>query len=98
MKYRIVRSTVFLEWFNRQTAKEQFQILKRLFMIETDAHFGEHKKLAEDLYELKWINGRRIYYSIHKGELVVLLVGGNKNGQNQDINEAKRLLKKYLEG
>ncbi len=47
--------------------------------------------------ELKWKNGRRIYFSVtleDDGQILILLLGGNKNGQNRDIRKAKLILQK----
>jgi putative component of toxin-antitoxin plasmid stabilization module len=32
------------------------------------------------------------------GELTLLILGGNKNGQDSDIKKARKILKKYIEG
>jgi putative component of toxin-antitoxin plasmid stabilization module len=40
------------------------QISKRLANIEEHGHFGTAKDLGEFLSELKWGNGRRVYYSV----------------------------------
>ncbi len=58
--------------------------------------------LAEGLLELRWKNGRRVYYSIiekislKSNEFVLILLGGLKNEQKKDIQKAKRILKRYL--
>lgn len=33
-------------------------------MIKRDSHFGYTRDLGDDLYELKFNDGRRIYYTI----------------------------------
>ena len=85
-----------------QTIKEQAQIQARIARIRTDGHFGIAKKLAESLAELKWGNGRRIYFTLTKdndedGNIIILLIGGNKNTQDKDIRKAKSILKKISE-
>lgn len=97
MKYKIVKSSPYQDWLNKQPLKEQFQIEKRISQIEHEGYFGENKLLGNDLLELKWSGGRRIYYTVHENVIVLLLFGGNKNGQTQDINQARKILKKYLE-
>lgn len=97
MKYTILDTEEFTDWFNQQTSKQQVQIEKRLFNIETEGHFGESKYLEEGLWELKWENGRRLYYAYIQEEQILLLLGGNKNGQNKDINYAKKILRTYTQ-
>jgi putative addiction module killer protein len=49
---------------------------------------------------LKWGNGRRIYFTLVKDEndnIIILLLGGNKNSQDKDIQRAKSILKKISE-
>ncbi|NGX61581.1 MAG: hypothetical protein K940chlam9_01068 [Chlamydiae bacterium] len=48
-----------------------------------------------EVWELRWKNGRRIYFSFIPEKKILLLLGGNKNGQDKDIRKAKSLLKKY---
>jgi putative addiction module killer protein len=36
--------------------------------------------------------GIRVYYTVQCGKIVVLLAGGNKSGQSQDIKRAEVLL------
>ena len=68
------------EWYETQTEKSKFQIEKRLDKIKTDGHFGHIRDLDDGLAEIKFNDGRRIYYTIIPVNNVVLLLGGNKNG------------------
>jgi putative addiction module killer protein len=63
-------------------------------LIQFEGHFGDHKSVSKDnsVWELRWASGRRVYYSIIKETNVLLLLGGNKNGQNKDIAKAKKVL------
>lgn len=57
-------------------------------------YFGTTKDLEGDLYELKWVSGRRIYYAYLEEENILLLLEGNKNGQNKAITRARKILSK----
>ena len=97
---RLKRTLEYIEWYESQRPKEKAQIAKRLANIEEHEHFGTVKDLGNYLSELKWSNGRRIYFSImedDKGELTLLVLGGNKNGQDSDIKKARKILKRYSE-
>lgn len=54
------------------------------------------KKLSSVLFEIKFNNGNRIYYTekIINGKAVVLILGGNKNGQDKDIKKAQKIAEK----
>ena len=97
---RLKRTSEYIEWYESQRPKEKAQIAKRLANIEEHGHFGSIRDLGEFLSELKWVNGRRVYYSIMEddsGDLTLLILGGNKNGQDSDIKKARKILKKYVE-
>ncbi len=92
---RIQRTPEFIEWFKKQTEKSKAQIDARLKNIEAHDYFGDHKSLGEKLLELRWKNGRRVYYSlILKEELTLVLLGGLKNAQSKDIKKARKILER----
>ena len=94
MGYKIEKTELYQEWFNDQSPKFQAQVEKRLSNIQHEGHFGHAKQLTKNLAEIKFNNGSRIYFTVKEdnGKVVVLLLGGNKNGQNKDIKKAKSLL------
>jgi putative addiction module killer protein len=42
-------------------------------------------------------NGYRIYFMKKKNEIIVLLIGGTKSTQIEDIEKAKKIAKEYEE-
>lgn len=62
-------------------------------------HFGDHKRINSKLFELRFFfgSGYRVYYTVRNGEIIFLLVGGDKSSQSKDIDTANNLLNK-LEG
>lgn len=93
--YKLYKTEEYQVWFEGEPLKAQVQIYERLSRITTDGYFGDHKLLTDNIWELKWVNGRRLYYAYFADEEILLLLGGNKNGQNKDINQAKKIFKKY---
>lgn len=61
-------------------------------------NFGDHKPCREGVWELRFEQGAgyRVYYSLVNGEVILLLLAGDKRTQNADIDEAIRCLKDYL--
>jgi putative addiction module killer protein len=97
-KYVVYETDEYADWLKIQTLKSQRQILGRILSIEEDGHFGHHKYLKNiDLWELKFNDGRRIYYVIIPASKMILLFGGNKNGQDKDIKQASKILRKISE-
>ncbi len=89
------RTEEFKAWFDQQTEKSKAQIDARLKNIEMFDYFGDHKALGEKLLELRWKNGRRVYYSlIIRDALTLVLLGGLKNAQKKDIQKARKILER----
>lgn len=95
-KYTLLITPEFGEWLNSQTKKERLQIQDRFDLIVMEAHFGDHKSVSNDnsIWELRWANGRRVYYSYLVKAKILILLGGHKNGQKKDIARAARILSK----
>lgn len=93
MNYSIYPMPQYDEWFQTQTEKSKLQIEKRLDKVK-DGHFGHIRHLEDGLIELKFNDGRRIYYTILPVNNVILLLGGGKNGQDSDIKKAKNIIEK----
>ncbi len=94
-KYTVCETEYYQEWFKSQTHKSKAQIQDRIFRIEEAGHFGRVRDLRNHLMELKFNDGRRIYYVVIPEDEVILLLGGNKNGQEKDISYARKILKAY---
>ena len=96
MKYNILVTDDFIDWLDEEPAKARVQIAKRLDNIQEEGHFGDHKQVRDHVWELRWDNGRRIYYSLIPVSQVLILLGGNKNGQTKDINQAEKIYKEWV--
>lgn len=97
MQYRFLKTPEYEEWIGQEPPKSRVQIAKRLANIEREGHFGVFRDdLGDGICELKWDNGRRIYYAFIPERKILLLLGGNKNGQNKDIQKAKKIFFKHI--
>lgn len=94
--YEIEQSTEFEKWFKKQSLKTQSIIHARMLRLELHGHLGDSRVLDSNLFEFKWRNGLRIYYSFRGQKIVLLLNGGGKNAQKKDIQKAKNLKGKYI--
>lgn len=69
-------------------------ILKRIERAE-QGNFGDHKLLPNSggIYEMRIFkgNGYRVYYAQSGDTIYLLLIGGAKDSQAQDIEQAKHL-------
>lgn len=90
--------TPYTEWLDELDWKSQERILARVSRLKR-GQFGDFKPLEGGLYELRLFfgPGYRVYFGEHRGKLVIILSGGDKNSQKRDIKEAKGYWKIYLE-
>jgi len=94
MKYEIKRTRQFDAWLSSlKDRMANVRIAKRLDAM-IDGHFGDHKMIAENLYELRMFYGPgyRAYFTIRDGKIILLLSGGDKKSQVDDIRKAKTML------
>ena len=90
---------IFQEWLdNLRNLKARNAIQKRIDRIE-DGNFGVHRSCRDNVWELVIDTGPgyRVYYSIVKSIVVLLLCAGDKSSQQKDINKAVEYLKDFNE-
>ena len=84
----------YLEWYSSLDKSLRLIVDKRLSKVERGL-YGNNKRLSEELYELKFDNGLRIYYTEIGNTIVLLFTGGNKSKQSKDIETATKYLNEY---
>ena len=80
----------YRKWFDGlRDTRAQVAILRRIDRL-AQGHFGEHRFLRDGVWELKISVGPsyRVYYAQTGKAIVLLLCGGSKRTQRQDINRA----------
>lgn len=95
--YFIEKTNEFDKWIrklkdNRAKAKIIFRIQK----LEREEHFGDYKTLGSGIKEMRidYAKGYRIYFKQLDKKIVILLIGGNKSTQTEDIRRAKEIWNK----
>lgn len=83
----------YLKWVNGLDSTARARIDNRLVRIKTKGHFGATSAIVNHpgLFEIK-LNEFRIYYT-KRDNLVILLLGGDKDDQARDIRRASNLIK-----
>ena len=95
--YIIDKTDEFDKWLRKlKDLRAKAKILFRIQKIENDEHFGDCEPVGNGIRELKidYAKGYRIYFKELNGKIIILLVGGDKSTQQQDIEKAKEILKK----
>ena len=91
----ILYTEAFETWLNTvRDLRAKASILSRIERVE-DGNFGDHRSVGAGVSELR-INvgqGYRVYYTIRRETVVILLCGGDKSRQRQDIRQAQQMAK-----
>lgn len=102
-KILIFRSKAYKAWHKSLSEKDQRIVDARIDTFKKDGTLINFKQLDKklSLFEFKWVSGIRVYFSLLRdrdGNFMLLLEGGNKNSQSQDIVKAKNLILKAIVG
>ena len=92
---RVQMTEVYRDWIN--SLKDRMGRARVQVRVDRLVHGnpGQHRVLTDGVCELKvdFGPGYRVYYTERTGVLIVLLAGGDKSSQQQDIKTAVSLAK-----
>ncbi len=86
-----------IRWLAEKAERPQSSpcsVLNRLDRAKL-GNFGDAKAVGNGINEMRLFigPGYRLYYVIREGRIILLLCGGDKSNQTQDIAKAKEMLK-----
>jgi putative addiction module killer protein len=86
---------IWLETLKDQRAKAR--VVVRIERAKAGL-FGEYRDLKDGVFEVKddFGPGYRVYFGIHRDNVIILLVGGDKGSQDRDIAKAKEYWSDFL--
>jgi putative addiction module killer protein len=90
----------FRTWLRRlKDSNAVARIVARIRRME-QGNFGDTRSVGASVMELRidYVPGYRIYYVNRGAETVILLCGGDKRTQQQDIRRAHALAQDWKEG
>jgi putative addiction module killer protein len=93
--FLIKKTTEFDKWLRKlKDIRAKAKILIRIQKLENDEHFGDCESVGEGIRELKinYAKGYRVYFKEIDGKVIILLIGGDKSTQQQDIEKAKEIM------
>jgi len=91
---------VIIEWLRGLNDHQAVsRIIQRLDRVRF-GNFGDHKAVGEGVWELRehYGPGYRLYYCFDGDTIILLLAGGDKGTQTEDIKTAKRRKADYEGG
>lgn len=89
----------FREWLDSLAVAVKARIQARILRIES-GNLGDYKSVGSGVMELRFDfgPGYRVYFGLEGKTVVLLLTGGDKGSQRQDIKRAQELWLEYLNG
>jgi len=97
---QVLRTEQFAEWLRKLPDRQaRARILVRIDRMEND-NPGVARSVGEGVFEMKidYGPGYRVYYVRRGATVIVLLCGGDKSTQKDDIRRAKTLAALWREG
>jgi len=95
--YEVKSTKTFSKWLSGlKDMKGRIAVARRIERME-QGNFGDVKSVGARISELRITTGPgyRVYFAQKKETVIILLVGGDKSTQSQDIEKAKTLLEEY---
>jgi putative addiction module killer protein len=91
------RSSVYKKWYKKLAdPRARHRISIRVKRLE-EGNPGDVKPIGEGCSEMRidYGPGYRVYYKDTGKEIIILLCGGDKSTQNEDIKQAKKIAAAY---
>ncbi len=98
--YQVKRTEQFIKWIkNLRDVYAKSRINNRLKHVEL-GNLGDSKSVGDGVFEMRidYGPGYRLYYMNVNGEVIFLLIGGDKSTQQRDIEKAKEIKKELNNG
>lgn len=95
--FQTEKTPEFDKWIRKlKDIRAKAKILFRIQKLETDEHFGDCKSVGDGIRELRidYAKGYRVYFKEKDNKIIVLLIGGEKSSQENDIKKAKEIWNK----
>ncbi len=89
----IVYTEPFEKWLKGlRDQRAKVSILSRIERIE-EGSFGDRRSVGGGVSELRLSVGKgyRVYYTVRRNTVVILLCGGDKSSQRRDISHAQHM-------
>jgi putative addiction module killer protein len=90
---KVRRTSVYKKWISGlRDSRARYRILTRIKRLE-EGNPGDVKPAGEGISEMRidYGPGYRVYYMDTGKEIIILLCGGDKTTQQEDIARAKRI-------
>ncbi len=88
----------YVEWLESLDRMVRARIKARFSRIQETSNLGIHEPVGNGIFELKFDfgPGYRVYFGFKNDKCLIFLLGGNKKGQQKDIDKAKSYWQEHL--
>ena len=95
--FSVIETDEFTDWLTGLKDRPTRIRLARRLNKARRGNLGDIKPVGEGVFEMREFFGPgwRMYYAERSGALVVMLGGGEKSGQANDIKRAKKLAEEW---
>ena len=95
--FSVIETEAFTDWLTGLKDRPTRIRLARRLNKARRGNLGDIKPVGDGVFEMREFFGPgwRMYYVERSGALVVMLGGGEKSGQANDIKRAKKLAKEW---
>jgi len=94
----VIKTETYENWFRKLKDRQaQARINARILRVQQSGHFGDAKVARDGVSEMRidYGPGYRVYFMQHGSVVVVLLAGGDKRTQDEDIKTAIKIAKEW---
>lgn len=98
--YFIEKTEEFDKWLKKlKDLRAKAKIIFRIQKLEVEEHLGDVKSVGDGISELRinYAKGYRVYFKLSGDKIIILLIGGDKSTQSEDIKKAKDIWKRINE-
>ncbi len=98
--YQVKKTEQFTKWYGKlKDDMAKARIAMRITQTE-QGNLGDTKSVGDGIHEIRihYGPGYRLYYTNENGNIIFLLVGGDKSTQQSDIEKAKEIKKELNNG
>jgi putative addiction module killer protein len=88
----------YVDWLESLDRSVRARIRARITRIQETNNLGIYEPVGDGVFELKFDfgPGYRVYFGFRTDTFLIVLFGGNKKGQQKDIEKAKEYWRDHL--
>ena len=94
MRYQVIMTDTFSRWVARLKDRRAARAIARRIDRIVAGNLGDVKPVGGGVFEMRIFTGPgyRVYFCLRGGQVIVLLCGGDKSTQQQDIQRAIQMM------